>query len=192
MISYIVMKLNNNYHFFTIPNLYLNFDLGQIVGSNDGVGHLIIEDQHSDDHSLMVIEDKAGSTIVSGGVSNVLSTSVLESLYEEDDDSSSTTDETTDQGGGLDSGCGSTKAENSDVSSLSGGFAGKNENILNGVSGFNQGVSSLGSNQSSSSAAMAAAMASAMAMMTPTSPRSVTTAGSMASASGRKTVSLIF
>ena len=52
----------------------------------------------------MVIEDKAGSTIVSGGVSNVLSTSVLESLYEEEDDSSSTTDETTDQGGGLDSG----------------------------------------------------------------------------------------
>ena len=139
----------------------------------------------------MVIEDKAGSTIVSGGVSNVLSTSVLESLYEEEDDSSSTTDETTDQGGGLDSGCGSTKAENSDVSSLSGGFAGKNENILNGVSGFNQGVSSLGSNQSSSSAAMAAAMASAMAMMTPTSPRSVTTAGSMVSASGRKPISLI-
>ena len=172
--------------------MHLNFDLGQIIGSNDGVGHLIIEDQLSDDHSLMVIEDKAGSTIVSGGVSNVLSTSVLESLYEEDDDSSSTTDGTTDQGGGLDSGCGSTKAENSDVSSLSGGFAGKNENILhNGMSGFNQGVSSLGSNQSSSSAAMAAAMASAMAMMTPTSPRSVTTAGSMASASGRKTVSLI-
>ena len=156
------------------------------MGNNDDVGRLIIEDQLSDDHSLMVIEDKAGSTIVSGGVSNVLSTSVLESLYEEDDDSSSTTDGTTDQGGGLDSGCGSTKAENSDVSSLSGGFAGKNENILsNGVSGFNQGVSSLGSNQSSSSAAMAAAMASAMAMMTPTSPRSVTTAGSMASASGK-------
>ena len=76
----------------------------------------------------MVIEDKAGSTIVSGGMSNVLTTSVLESLYEEDDDSSSTTDGTADQGGGLDSGCGSTKAESSDVSSLSGGFAGKNEN----------------------------------------------------------------
>ena len=147
----------------------------------------MFEDQRSDDHSLMVIEDKAGSTIVSGGMSNVLTTSVLESLYEEDDDSSSTTDGTADQGGGLDSGCGSTKAESSDVSSLSGGFAGKNENIVqNGVSGFNQGISSLGSNQSSSSAAMAAAMASAMAMMTPTSPRSVTTAGSMASASGRK------
>ena len=145
-----------------------------------------MENHRSDDHSLMVIEDQAGTSIVSGGTSNVLSGSVLESLYEEDDDSSSTTDGG-DQGGGLDSGCGSTKAESSDLSSLSGGFAGKNENILqNGMSSFNQGISSLGSNQSSSSAAMAAAMASAMAMMTPTSPRSVTTAGSMASASGRK------
>jgi hypothetical protein len=145
-----------------------------------------MEDQRSDDHSLMVIEDKCGSKIVSGGASNGIITSVLESLSEEDDDSSSTTDGGVDQFGGLDSGCGSTKAENSDVSSLNGGFAGKNENIVqNGVSSFNQGISSLGSNQSSSSAAMAAAMASAMAMMTPTSPRSVTTAGSMASASGR-------
>ena len=163
-------------------------DSGLFLDNNTDVGNnLIIEDQRSDDHSLMVIEDKSGNKIVSGGASNVISTSVLESLSEEDDDSSSTTDGGVDQCGGLDSGCGSTKAENSDVSSLSGGFAGKNENVVqNGVSGFNQGISSLGSNQSSSSAAMAAAMASAMAMMTPTSPRSVTTAGSMASASGKK------
>ena len=148
-----------------------------------------MEDNRSDDHSLMVIEDTSGSKIVSGGASNILTSSVLESLSEaeEDDDSSSTADGGLDQNGGLDSGCGSTKAENSDVSSLSNGFAGKNESMLqNGMPSFNQGISSLGSNQSSSSAAMAAAMASAMAMMTPTSPRSVTTAGSMASASGRQ------
>ena len=161
-----------------------------LPNENHDVGnHLIMEDNRSDDHSLMVIEDTSGSKIVSGGASNILTSSVLESLSEaeEDDDSSSTADGGLDQNGGLDSGCGSTKAENSDVSSLSGGFAGKNESMLqNGMPSFNQGISSLGSNQSSSSAAMAAAMASAMAMMTPTSPRSVTTAGSMASASGRQ------
>ena len=144
-----------------------------------------MDDQPPTDHSLIVIEEAGGAKIISGGTSNVLSGSVLESLSEEEDDSSSTTDGGTERGGDLDSGCCSTKAESSDVSSLSGGFGGKNEiGHHNGGVNFNQGISSLGSNQSSSNSAMAAAMASAMAMMTPTSPRSVTTAGSI-SASGR-------
>ena len=158
------------------------------------------------DHSLIVIEsgDNGGTTIIAGGggtsSSNIVrGDSVLESLSEaeeDDDGSSSTTDgcgrDEGHGGGDLDSGCCSTKAENSDVSSLSGGFGGKNEQI-NGGTNFNHvggvvgPVSGFGSvNPSSSNAAMAAAMASAMAMMTPTSPRSVTTAGSMHSASGRQ------
>ena len=115
--------------FLVLPNE--NHDVGN---------HLIMEDNRSDDHSLMVIEDTSGSKIVSGGASNILTSSVLESLSEaeEDDDSSSTADGGLDQNGGLDSGCGSTKAENSDVSSLSGGFAGKNESMLqNGMPSFN-------------------------------------------------------
>ena len=161
-------------------------NLGHVSEGKIFHNYVNMDHQPPTDHSLIVIEEAGGAKIISGGTSNVLSGSVLESLSEEEDDSSSTTDGGTERGGELDSGCCSTKAESSDVSSLSGGFGGKNEiGNQNGGASFNQGISSLGSNQSSSNSAMAAAMASAMAMMTPTSPRSVTTAGSMHSASGK-------
>ena len=55
-----------------------------------------------------------------------------------------------------------------------------------GVSSVSGGNVNLQSHKDSASAAMAAAMASAMAMMTPTSPRSVTTASM--SASGKRLI----
>ena len=176
------------YPSFTINLIFSHFfNIGHVSEGKIFQNYVNVDDQPPTDHSLIVIEDTGGAKIISGGTSNVLGGSVLESLSEEDDDSSAPTDGGPERGCELDSGCCCTNAESSDVSSLSGGFGGKNETgNQNGGASFSQGISSLGSNQSSSNSAMAAAMASAMAMMTPTSPRSVTTAGSMHSASGRK------
>ena len=73
---------------------YPNSNITGKQSNNRGLQrHVIVEDPLPTDHSLMIIDDKSGATIISSGPSNLINTSVLESLSEEDDDDSSSTTE---------------------------------------------------------------------------------------------------